>query len=81
MSNDLISQGLDGDIAMAHDRFVLAMQQRVPVMPLDSKERYFALISSLVGKLESSDKSMPDILREMMTEATAIIMQELNAPR
>lgn len=81
MSDDLISQALDGDIVMIHERFVVAMQQRVPTMPLDSKERYFALLSSLVSKLESAEKPMADILREMMAEATAIIMQELSAPR
>ncbi len=81
MSNDLISQALDGDIATVHERFVAAMAQRVPAMTVDSKERYFALISALVTKLETRDKSIPDILREMMAEATTIIMQELGAPR
>lgn len=81
MPDDLISQALDGDISMVHERFVIAMRQRVPTMPLDSKERYFALLSSLVSKLETPEKSMPDILREMMGEATAILMQEMSAPR
>jgi len=81
MSNDLISQALDGDIFTVHERFVTVMAQRVPAMPVDSKERYFALLSLLVTKLEDPEKPMPDILREMMAEAAAILMQELGAPR
>ena len=81
MSNELISQGLNSDIFAVHERFVAIMQERVPAMPLESKERYFALFSALVAKLESPDKHLQDILREMMTEATTIIMQELSASR
>ncbi len=81
MTNDLISQALDGDIAMVHERFVTAMAQRLPAMTVDSKERYFALLSALVAKLETHEKSLPDVLREMLPEATAIVMQELGTPR
>lgn len=81
MTNDLISQALDGDIAMVHERFVTAMAQRLPAMTVDSKERYFALLSALVAKLEMHEKSLPDVLREMLPEATAIVMQELGTPR
>jgi hypothetical protein len=81
MADDLISKGLDMDIAATHERFVMAMKVRVPAMPLESKERYFALLSQLVGKLEDPEKPMRDILEEMMADAGAIILQELSASR
>lgn len=81
MSEELISKGLDMDIAATHERFVMAMEERLPAMALDSKERYFALLSTLVGKLEDQDKHMREILEEMMMEAGAIILQEINAGR
>ena len=56
-SND----GLDSDINMTHERFVAAMQSRLPAMPLEQKERYFAVLSNLVGKLEIPDKRLGEI--------------------
>jgi hypothetical protein len=79
MSDDLLSRGLDGDIRMTHERFIAAMEMRVPLMPFEQKERYFAVLSSLVGKLESSEKALRDILQEMMVEAASLILQEINA--
>ena len=81
MSDELLSQGLDSDILLVHERFVLAMQSRLPDMPVESKERYFSVLSALVGKLEVPEKQLREILQEMMAEAAAIIMQELNAGR
>jgi len=81
MSDELISKGLDMDIVATHQRFIEAMEERLPSMTLDSKERYFAILSSLVGKLEAPDKHMREILEEMMVEAGSIILQELNAGR
>lgn len=81
MSHDLISKGLDMDISMTHARFIEAMQSRLPTMPLESKERYFALLTKLVSKLEDPAKQIRDILEEMMVEAGAIILQEINAGR
>jgi hypothetical protein len=78
MSSDLLSKGLDGDIAMTHERFIAAMQGRLPAMELETKERYFAVLNSLVGKLEIPGKRLHEILQEMMTEAAAIILQEIN---
>jgi hypothetical protein len=77
---DLLSKGLDSDISLVHQRFTAAMEDRLPAMSLDQKERYFALFSSLVGKLETPQKSLREILQEMMSESAAIILQELNAP-
>lgn len=81
MSDELISKGLEMDIEATHQRFVVAMRQRVPSMPLESKERYFAILSKLVGKLEEPEKALREILEEMMGEAGAIILQEISAGR
>ena len=77
--NDLLSRGLDSDITTVHQRFLLAMETRLPSMPLDTKERYFAVLSALVSKLETPGKNLREILNEMMAEAAAIIMQEISA--
>jgi hypothetical protein len=81
MSQELISKGLDMDISATHGRFVEAMEGRLPAMELESKERYFALLSRLVAKLEDPGKHMREILEEMMAEAGAIILQEISAGR
>jgi hypothetical protein len=80
-TNDLLSKGLDSDIAAAHRRFLAAMETRLPAMPLETKERYFAILSSLVGKLEMEDKHLREVLQEMMSEAAGYIFQELGASR
>jgi hypothetical protein len=80
-SADQLSRALDGDIAMTHERFVRAMEARVPALELASKERYFAVLTSLVTKLETPDKTMRQVLSEMMAEAGRHLMEELSAPR
>lgn len=80
-SADLLSRALDGDIAMAHKRFVSAMEARLPTLELASKERYFAVLTSLIGKLETPEKTMRDVLAEMMTEAGRHLMEELSSKR
>jgi len=69
---------IDTDIEMTHERFIEAMGMRVPLMPLEQKERYFAVLSILVGKLEDPSKHLRDILSEMMIEAASLIMEEMN---
>jgi hypothetical protein len=81
MSSPDISRALDGDIAMVHVRFVQAMEARLPKLELSSKERYFAVLSTLVAKLETPEKSMREVLSEMMAEAGRHLMEELSAPR
>jgi hypothetical protein len=78
-SADKFSRALDGDIAMVHERFVRAMEARLPTLELASKERYFAVLTSLVAKLETQDKSMRQVLSEMMAEAGRHLMEELSA--
>jgi hypothetical protein len=78
MSSDLLSKGLDSDISLTHERFIAAMQGRLPNMELETKERYFMVLNSLVSKLEMPEKKLHEVLQEMMTEAAAIILQEMN---
>jgi hypothetical protein len=56
---------------------VAAMNARLPTMPLEQKERYFAVLSVLVAKLEAPTKSLREILQEMMTEAATYVFQEI----
>ncbi|MEO8601267.1 MAG: hypothetical protein ABI629_01690 [bacterium] len=79
--NDDVSRGLDSDIVITHQRFVSAMEARLPGLELASKERYFAVLTILVGKLESGEKSMRDVLVEMMAEAGRHLMEEMSAGR
>lgn len=78
-SSDLLSQALDKDIAFAHQRFVAAMEARLPTLEMPSKERYFATLTLLVGKLEAQEKSMREVLVEMMAEASRHLMEEMSA--
>ena len=78
-SDDPISRALDCDIVMVHERFVQAMEARLPTLELASKERYFAVLTILVGKLESDEKTMREILVEMMAEAGRHLMEEMSA--
>ncbi len=80
MRNDLLSKGLDSDISAFHRRFLSAMEDRLPTMPLETKERYLMLLSALVGKLETQEKNLRQILYEIMSESGAIILQEISAP-
>jgi hypothetical protein len=80
-SPDRLSRALDGDIAMVHERFVRAMEDRLPRLELASKERYFAVLTILVTKLETPEKSMREILGEMMAEAARHLMEELSTRR
>jgi hypothetical protein len=77
MSDRALSKELDRQIVTTHRRFVKAMDARLPAMSLESKERYFGVLAALVGKLEASDKTMRDIIHEMMAEAANVILQEM----
>lgn len=77
MSHDAIGKAIERDIRDVHERFMAVMGERVMTMQLDTKERYFAVVSSLVSKLEDQNKPLRDILQEMMAEAASLIFDEL----
>jgi hypothetical protein len=72
-----IDAALERDIAMTHERLIGAMETRIPGLPLETKERYFAVLSLLVAKLEIPEKTLGEVLREMVAEAAAHLMQEM----
>ncbi|MCX8073426.1 MAG: hypothetical protein N3C12_13385 [Candidatus Binatia bacterium] len=74
---DQATQVLEGDILLAQQRFVTAMEARLATMPREQKERYFAVLSALVAKLEDPQKSLREILQEMFHETASLIFAEL----
>ncbi len=75
-----LDKDIERQIVATHRRFVKAMDGRLGGMSFESKERYFAVLSALVAKLETNGKSMREIMQEMMTEAASVIFQELQNP-
>jgi hypothetical protein len=75
-----LEKDVDRQIVATHKRFVKAMDGRLATMSAESKERYFAVLSALVGKLETNGKPMREIMQEMMAEAANVILQELQNP-
>ena len=77
--SDWISDDLDQQITMTHERFAQAMAKRLPAMRIETKERYFAALSILVTRLDDTDKPLRDVLQETMAEAASMIFQELGS--
>ena len=76
-NKSLIEQDLEKQILATQQRFQAAMKTRLTSMSLDSKERYFAVLSLLVTKLEILDKPLRDVLQEVLIESAPYIAQEL----
>jgi len=72
----LLDKNFDRQIGTTHRRFVKAMDGRVGAMSLETKERYFAVLSTLVAKLEEPEKSLREIAQEMIAEAASAILLE-----
>jgi hypothetical protein len=53
------------------------MDVRIPGMESEFKERYFALLSAVVAKLETADKSLRDVVQETMADAMNFVLQEM----
>jgi hypothetical protein len=79
MNEDWMSNDLDRQIVMTHERFAEAMAKRLPAMRVETKERYFATLSILVSRLADPEKPLRDVLQETMAEAAAMIFQELGS--
>ncbi len=75
---DLIGQDLDKQIIATQKRFQKAMKARLARMSLETKERYFAVLSVLVAKLEDPDKPLREVLRDVVIESAPYIAQELS---
>jgi len=77
MDERALEKDLDRQIVATHRRFVRAMDARLGSMSADTKERYFAVLSTLVAKLETAEKPMREIMQEMVAEAAGLILQEM----
>jgi len=77
--SDEVERDLERQLCMTHERFVAAMNARLPGMELGQKERYFAVLSALVAKLETPGKPLREILQEMMAEAATYVFQEMGS--
>jgi hypothetical protein len=75
----VVSQDLDRQITTTHKRFMKAMEARLPSMRLETKESYFAVLSTLVIKLSDPEKPLREVLSEMMAETAGIIFQEMGS--
>jgi hypothetical protein len=74
-----IERDLERQIGMTHERFVAAMNARLPTMDVEQKERYFGVLSALVSRLEDRDKPLRTILQEILAEAGPLILRELSS--
>jgi hypothetical protein len=77
MSGRALQNDLDRQIVATHRRFVKAMDGRLAGMGADTKERYFAVLSVLVAKLEEAKKPLKEVMQEMVSEAGHMILQEM----
>lgn len=77
MSERAVQNDLDRQIAATHRRFVKAMDGRLGDMSADTKERYFAVLSVLVAKLEDAGKPLKEVMHELVSEAGHVILQEM----
>jgi hypothetical protein len=66
---------LGADILSAHERLTRTIEARLPAMPLEERERYFAVLSPLVAKLEEIEKPLRQVFREAAAELLPILMQ------
>ncbi len=79
MDQSAHDRDLGRQIAATHKRFVKAMDTRLPNMTNEQRERYFGVLSELVAKLEAADKTLRQVMQEMMTEAASLILQEMQS--
>lgn len=75
---DLIDQELNKQILATQKRFQQAMKTRLAHMSRESKERYFAVLSTLVSKLEDPTKPLREVLQDVLIESAPYIAQELS---
>lgn len=76
-----IERDLERQLQTTHQRFIAAMSDRVPAMPLEQKEQYFAVLSSLVTKLEDRAKPLQMVLHEIVAEAAPYILSQIGNRR
>jgi hypothetical protein len=78
VADTLIDQELNKQIIATQKRFQQAMNTRLVHMSRESKERYFAVLSSLVAKLEDQNKPLREVLQDVIIDSAPYIAQELS---
>jgi hypothetical protein len=79
--DERIRRALEADVEITHERFCAAMRIRLSSIEAESLERYFAVLSKLVAKLEDEEKALGQIMAEMMSEAAPLLMAEMQFRR
>lgn len=74
----LVEQDLDKQILATQQRFQKVMKTRLAYMSLETKERYFAVLSLLVSKLADPNKPLREVLQDVVIESAPYIAQELS---
>ncbi len=77
MKEDPITEQLGRDIEMVHERLDEAIRKRLPGMSREERERYLALLSPIVAKIEEVDKPLRAVLQEALGELLPVVMQGL----
>ena len=76
---DAIHDRLGEEILTTHERLTRTIAARLPAMPLEERERYFAVLAPLVAKLEEIEKPLRQVFREAVAELLPIFMQRFSA--
>jgi hypothetical protein len=76
---DAIHGLLGEEILTTHERLTKTIAARLPAMPLEERERYFAVLAPLVAKLEEIEKPLRQVFREAVAELLPIFMQRFSA--
>jgi hypothetical protein len=79
--DETLRYALEADIRMTQERFCAAMDARLASIEAESLERYFAVLSNLVLKLEDPAKTLGEVMHEMVAESAGMIMQEMQSRR
>ena len=79
MTQSAAPTDLDHHLGILHQRFTKAMDGRLQEMDPARKERYAAVLSLLVAKLENPALGLREILQEMMTDAMSFVLQEMQS--
>jgi hypothetical protein len=75
---DAIHDQLGEEILTTHERLTKTIAARLPAMPLEERERYFAVLAPLVAKLEEIEKPLRQVFREAVAELLPIFMQRFS---
>ena len=75
---EAIREQLGREILATHERFSAAMAARLPQMDLEQCERYLAMVSMLVTRLEQIEKPLRLVFHETAADVLPTLMQELS---